>query len=348
MNLLGRVQLSRIQIIVSAVLLFIIVILGVKLSSDDNQQKSIHAENEHPQNKTKQSLESSAKPITEDDHSQQPTTSSGKIIEFSTVLSQKSNSADLDPAPNQSFSSLDDESLLNISDVLENSLVATFLNNNETSDQAFEQKAAIDVFVSRLPDGLSDSDFQQINALLRDYLPYDLADSLIHQVEEIYRLNEKEQAYLSTALANNKSPETMAEQIAIAKHLESLKAGGIQQESEHQIEASQEYLAWQKTEAKLEKIESSSTDLQENIHQTISEEYGAEVADDYLELSDIEIKWKEKYAVFLEEKSIISESGLSEEDKAEQIESLIQQHYEESEWAAARGYDEMMQGPPGS
>ena len=239
-----------------------------------------------------------------------------------------------------SLSMLDDESLLIISDIIENSVIPAFLDDRQNTETLNNKNAAIDVFVSRLPDGLAAEDFQKIKALFRDYLPYDIADNLAKDSEEKYRLNEQEQIYLSRTLQSNTLPETMERQIEIAKHLESLK--GEQQETKINTEPSQAHSDWQKTQEKLKKIQSSSDTPEQDIYDVLEEEYGAQVADDYLELSNTEKEWQEKYAIFLAEKNIISESGLSDEDKSEQIESLIQQHYDESEWAAVRAYDEMM------
>jgi hypothetical protein len=345
MNILGNIKLSRVQLIVIVIVFSLIVFFVMSFSSDDINKSSLNSGNQAQQKNTGQTqvLESSPNAPNEYKMSQESKTLNTKDSDTSADLVQDWNVSAIDTAPNNLFSSLDDESLLNVSDILENSVVPTFLSNIENADQRFQQKAAIDVFVSRLPEGLADSDFQQINSLLRDYLPYDFADNLIQEIQATYRLNEQEQDYLSSSLANNKSPETMAEQIAIAKHLESLKGESDQQELEQDSEPSKVLLDWQKTQEMLEKIQSSSNDPNQDMHETIKHKYGSKVADDYLELSGIEKQWQEKYAVFLDEKNIISESGLSDEDKAEQIESLIQQHYEENEWAAVRAYDEMMQ-----
>tara|TARA_R110001592_G_scaffold71444_2_gene218438 strand:+ start:5231 stop:6283 length:1053 start_codon:yes stop_codon:yes gene_type:complete len=342
MSILRDIKLSRLQLIVIAIVVSLIIFFVMTFSANDKNKPSIMSENDYLQNKTEQAqvLASSVNARTEYEQSQDSMTPTHKDLESSTVSPQNSTSSVLDTRPNNSFSSLDDESLLNISDSLENSLVPAFLSIGEELNVEFEQKAARDVFVSRLPEGLGDSDFQQINSLLRDYLPYDMADSLAQKIEQTYRLNEQEQAYLSTALENNKSPETMDEQIAIAKHLASLKGEETQQETNS--EPSQALSTWQKIQEKLENIQSNSNNPELDIHAVLSKEYGSEVADDHLELFNIENQWQEKYAVFLEEKNIISQSGLSEDDKAEQIESLIQQHYEENEWAAARSYDKLI------
>jgi hypothetical protein len=343
MNLLGDIKLSRLQLIVIVIVLSLIVFFVMSFSSDDNNKPRLISGNEAQQKKAEltQALVYSLNKHTGNQQSRESMAPSNGNIEFSTIVSHESNSSVLDAVPINAFSLLDDESLLNISDILENSLVPTFLSNIESTEQHFDQKAALDVFVSRLPEGLNDTVFQQINSLLRDYLPYDLADGLIQEIEEAYHLSEQEQAYLSSELAHHKLPEKMAEQVAIATHLASLQGESVQQELDS--EPSKAYSDWQKTQDKLEKIQYSSNDSLQGIHEVIKHEYGSEVADDYLELSATEKQWQEKYAVFLEEKNIISRSGLSDDDKTEQIERLIQQHYEENEWAAVRAYDGVIQ-----
>jgi hypothetical protein len=318
------------------IILFLLSIIFIVLFSSDQNNKTEHVQVltplVNPHTKYQLPSEQSTPTHTEDLSSQ--------------TLPQSLNTSALDTAPNDLLASLDDESLLNISDVLENSLVPVYLNNSESLGNSVEQKVAIDIFVSRLPEGLGNFDFQKIKVLLRDYLPYDLADSLALEVEKTYRLDEQEQIYLSSMLANNKAVKTMAEQIAIANHLVSLKGGEIQQDSN--FEPSQALSTWQKTQEKIEKIQSTAYNPNQEIYAAIELEYGSTVADDYLELSNIETMWQEKYAIFLGEKNLISKSGLSEEDKVDQIDSLIRQHYEENEWAAVRAYDAMMSEQPDS
>lgn len=342
--MLGDIKISRVQLSVIGILFALIVFFVMPFSAEKNDNLSLNSDNQYLRNKP--SLAKERDPSTSEGikygQFQQLMTSTHKTVESTIAVFQSSNASALEATSNNSLSLLDDESLLNISDILENSLVPAFSRNSTALDNHFEQKAAIDVFVSRLPEGLSDLDFQQINSLLRDYLPYDLADTLVQEVEQSYRLNEREQAYLSSALANTKSAETMAEQIVIAMHLAKLKGEEVQQEPEIDLEPSEAFLNWQKTEEKFKQIQSISTDPNQDIHEVIKDEYGSEVADDYVELANAETQWVEKYSAFLVEKNIISESGLSEQDKAEQIEDLIHQHYQENEWAAARAYDEMM------
>ena len=348
MSIFEGIKLSRIQLSVIGILFTLILIFAMKFSVNDKNNQSQTSENADQQDKSEQIqiLSSSLKVSTEYESSQESMTSKHHSVEFPEALPLASQYSTLDATANNPLSSLDDESLLNVSDVLENSLVPVFLSNSEALDIRFEQKAAIDVFVSRLPEDLSDSDFQKINSLLRDYLPYDVADILAQKIEQTYQLHEREQAYLSSALANNKSAETMTEQILIGMHLASLKDEEVQQEPEFDLEPSEAFLDWQKTEEKFKEIQSTSTNPNQDIHEAITHDYGAEVADDYLELANAELQWIEKYDAFLIEKSIIRDSGLSETDKTEQIESLIQQYYQENEWAAARAYDAMMQARP--
>src|SRR5690606_9144256 len=136
----------------------------------------------------------------------------------------------------------------------------------------------------------------------------------------------------------------MAEQITIAEHLDSLKGEIVQEELEPDMNNNQALSDWQQTEEQLKEIQASSAEPNQDMHHVLTEKYGSNVADDYLELSSIEKQWQEKYAIFLIEKNIISESGLSEEDKAEQIENLIKQHYDKNEWAAVRAYDDLSSG----
>ncbi len=267
-----------------------------------------------------------------------------KIVDIQPVSSVSSTPSVYSQANSTSYKStlatLDDQSLLNLSDIIENSVVPVFLDQYDTATTLMDKNAAIALLVSRLPEELVSQDFQEIKVLLRDSLPYDIADSLAQKSEEKYRLNAQEQAYLSNVIQNKATPASMEEQIAIAAHLQSLKTE--QEGVDFNDEPSQAFSDWQKTQERLEKIQASSNASEEDIHQALKVEYGAQVADDYLELSNSEKQWQEKYTVFLKEKNIISNSGLSDADKTAQIESLIRQHYDEKEWAAARGYLDLM------
>lgn len=353
MSMLEAIKLSRVQLSVLGILFALIVLFVTPFSAGKINKQSLNSENQDQQNKAQlnqgqaEVLAPSTNEETNYEQFQELVRPTHNSVDIITVALQPSTSSTPDLESKNILSLLDDESLLNISEILENSLVPAFLNDSEALNN-FEQKAAIDVFVSRMPDDLSNSDLQQINSLLRDYLPYDLADTLAQKIEQSYQLHQREQAYLSSALANNKSAETMAEQIVIAMHLDRLKGEEFQHESELDPEPSEAFLDWQKTEEKFKQIQSTSTDPNQDIHEVIKGEYGSEVADDYLELANAETQWAEKYSAFLAEKRIINEAGLSEEDKAGQIENLIKQHYQENEWAAAKAYDAMMQASPDS
>lgn len=348
MSMLGAIKLSGVQLSVIGFLISLIIFFVSPFGAEKNIQQSLNSENQHQQSKDQliegqtEALAPSANENIKYAKFPEFMQSTHKSVEILTAESLSSTSSSSDLESKNSLPLLDDESLFNISDILENSFVPTFLSDSDALDNSFEQKAAIDVFVSRLPDDLSESDLQQISSLLRDHLPYDLADTLAQKIQQSYQLHQREQAYLSSALANNKSAETMAEQIVIAMHLDRLKGEAFQLESELDPEPSEAFLDWQKTEEKFKQIQSTSTDPNQDIHEVIKDEYGSAVADDYLELANAEAQWVEKYSTFLSEKRIISEAGLSEEDKIGQIENLIQQHYQENEWAAARAYDEMM------
>tara|TARA_R110002167_G_scaffold30450_4_gene100841 strand:+ start:611 stop:1606 length:996 start_codon:yes stop_codon:yes gene_type:complete len=326
MSIPGASKLSGVQLSVIGILLFIIVIFLVPFVADKKDKASLNSDNQYQINTEKtQWLEPLANEGVKYEESQ-------TLVEPLPVLSYSS----MDTAEEIIISSLDDESLLIISDILENSLIPVFLSNSDGLEYGFEQKAAIHVFVSRLPEGLLDADFQQINSLLRDYLPYDTADRLTLKIQQTYQISQREQAYLSGALVNNKAVVTMAEQMAIAEHLQKLKGEEVLHEIES--EPSQALSDWQKTQEKIEQIRLNSDDPELEIHNALSEEFGSQVADDYFELANSEIQWMEKYDVFLNEKNIISESGLSEEEKERQIESLMQQYFQENELDAARGY----------
>lgn len=53
----------------------------------------------------------------------------------------------------------------------------------------------------------------------------------------------------------------------------------------------------------------------------------------------IQQEWEQRYEAFRAQKQIILASGLAEQDKAQQIETLLQQHYDKNELAAARAFD---------
>lgn len=325
------------SIVVLLVVVLLVIVLGVQFTAEE---KMTYSHQEQALSKPPE-----AAPYSDIDHESVEANKLEQIKARSLQSKSTQQFSDPNSEDTNSFSNLDDESLLNISDLLENSLVPVFLANGNAGEKA----AALDVFISRLPEGLNESDFKAINTLLRDYLPYDLADELTKAAHEKYRSHEQQQAYLVATLPDNTFPKTMAEQIAIARHLESLQvANEINDDTQADLEPSHELTDWKKMEEKLQEIASSPNASEQAIHQVIADEYDSNIADDYIELSVSEKQWQERYAAFLVEKIIIIESGLSAEDKAEQVETLIKEHYQENEWAAARGYDEMMQAQPES
>lgn len=240
-----------------------------------------------------------------------------------------------EPPPVNNLLSLDDEALISLHDVLENSFVPVFVDSAD-SENSLDQQAAIDILLSRLPENMGRDAFLQLNSLMRDYLPYDLADSLTTQIQTDYLIEAKQQAYLQ----QQGQVESMEQQVAMAEHLQKLSVSNDTTEVQNQA-ISTELAEWQAFENILKH---KGDDVQDNtrIRELITNSYDQRVADDYIELSEIENDWLQRYALYQAEKQVIVQSGLSQADKAEQIEALIQQHYEEKEWAAVRGYDELM------
>ena len=336
--MIGSIEITPLRLIVSIISCSVLVFVVMQFSVDNHLELSAEIKPQQTQ-----TTFDKTRPI-----KSQSATELGVSTEELTLPIDISLSNSIRPAAHSdsdnSFLALDDESLLIISDRLENIVAPAFLRDNEEVDSRTNKNTALDIFVTSLPEGLSSTDFQEINTLLRDYLPYEIADNLALQAEEQYLVHQQEQEYLSSVLSNGRAPESMDEQIAIAKQLTILK--GELADSEVDVEPSDALLAWQKTQHKLEETQSTSSNPEQDRHNRLSEEYGEKVANDYFELAAIEAQWTDKYKAYLVERNIISEAALSDDDKQEQIESLIKQHYDENEWAAVRGYDQIINQLP--
>ena len=331
--MIGSIEITPLRLIVSAIACSVLVFIGMQFSDDNHLEVSTEITPQQTKITSHIIDSQDVKPLSA------PAEEQTQPIDIDLSRSARPP-AHSDEDANNSYPSIDDESLSIIISRVENIVVPAFLHESEELDTLTNQSTALDIFASSLPEGLSSTDFQEINSLLRDYLPYDVADRLALQAEEKYLLNQQEQAYLSGVLSNGSTPDSMDEQIAIAKQLTILK--GELADSEVDVETSDALLAWQKTLNILEEIQSTSSNPEQDRHNRLSEEYGEKVANDYLELAAIEAQWTDKYEAYLVERNIISEAALSDDDKQEQIESLIKQHYDENEWAAVRGYDQIM------
>lgn len=332
--MIGSIEITPLRLIVSIISCSVLVFVVMQFSVDNHLELSAEIKPQQTQ-----TTFDKTRPIKSQSATELGVSTEELTLPIDISLSNSIRPADHSDSDN-SFLSLDDESLLIISDRLENIVAPAFLRDNEEVDSRTNKNTALDIFVTSLPEGLSSTDFQEINTLLRDYLPYEIADNLALQAEEQYLVHQQEQEYLSSVLSNGRALESMDEQIAIAKQLTILK--GELADSEVDVETSDALLAWQKTLNILEEIQSTSSNPEQDRHNRLSEEYGEKVANDYLELAAIEAQWTDKYEAYLVERNIISEAALSDDDKQEQIESLIKQHYDENEWAAVRGYDQIM------
>lgn len=218
---------------------------------------------------------------------------------------------------------------------------------------------AIEVFISRLPDNLSSEELNMLGNYLNAYqenhlLTLDHLNSPEHLgnaehnlgliVTRLYSLKRQETHLLESA----EPPADIEQTQALNDRMEQLRTPALGDELKHEIysenqerpnELSPDKPADLINELRHEGISDEQIRIQ--IDERLSHQNGQNLK----RLQSIEETWMRRYLSFLEDKQIILDAGLSEEDKALQIHKLYSKHYSDQELEAAIAFDKLVSTP---
>ena len=236
------------------------------------------------------------------------------------------NGQAVDKPDAQPDSRLHEAELEHLSDVFLNSVYPAFQYGFQLNQ---EGRAAIDAFVASMPEDLSHADLQTLSAMIKDHLSYPEAEDLAFIITHLYRLEQEE-----ARLMNEGAPiTTMADQLKAQKQLSKLREQWFGPELAALLFGSTD-------DAPASSGQGTAGRLPDDNHPVTPPET---LTEEQAELADLENAWEQKYQRFLAEKQVITNAGLSQNEKDKQIESLLQQHYTPQELEAARAYDRSRQ-----
>ncbi|GAA3965494.1 hypothetical protein GCM10022278_24140 [Allohahella marinimesophila] len=222
----------------------------------------------------------------------------------------------------QSGAQLQDADIEHLSDVFRNSVYPSFQDGFQLDRDG---RAAIDVFVASMPDGLNNTDLGAVASIIKAQLPAAEAEELAFIITQLYRLEQEE-----TRIMNEGEPvTTMAGQLAAQKRLTQLRDEWFGPE----LSA----LLFSETDI----AQSSSGDNTADHHAggANSEDLSEALVQKQAELADIESDWEQRYQKFRTEKQLIVNAGLDQAEKDRQIDLLFRQHYSDQELEAAQAFD---------
>lgn len=214
-----------------------------------------------------------------------------------------------------------------------------------------KRKAALDVFVSKMPEGLSQEELINIAQLVNKNIPGEPGLLLGEALVRLYELNVETEALLTSV----SPPGSEQEFIDLRTRLEDLRTtylgdelarlmdGRFQSDDDDFTE--EQYIDDSETQSTVgDMVEKLSTQglAEDQIFNQVAFAYGEDAADNYLELKEVQNQWMERYQNYFDEKRIIMEAGLDRHDKSLQIEDLLARHYGANELQAAKAFDELM------
>lgn len=182
-----------------------------------------------------------------------------------------------------------------------------------------DHKAALQIFVGRMPEGLSQQDLNTITEMIQSQLKTAEAEDLALLITSLYQL-EQEEARL---LGSGSMPTTMAEQLKMHAQLTQMRENWLGKEFASLLYASPE-------------VAPSSDEVEKDINQG---NQGEDLQSVENEMADQEKQWEQRYQLYLQEKQLIEKAGLAEQEKQLQIEALLKHHYSTQELEAARAFD---------
>lgn len=189
-----------------------------------------------------------------------------------------------------------------------------------------DHQAALTLLMDTLPAELSPGAEEQVLQVLYDYLPVADAESVFEKVLVLHLVTAQQESYIASLPAIS----TMQEQITAAENLASIS---------DEIETSAGYASTRQSETEdgIQEGKDIDTPTVDPYAHLQDAESGQQA------LEDLESRWLHKYQTFKAQKKRITQAGLSDSDKAAQIEALFRQHYTDNEQHAARAFDRMMQ-----
>ncbi len=221
------------------------------------------------------------------------------------------------------------------------------------------QKVALDIFISRLPSKLTDTELKQILSQIQANTEDTLGQQLGLTINRMYTLQQAEDSFIQSIQAPS-NPEEMNkintqlallrleilgevlnkvfypdEQIELSKQFNTDSGSDTPNEKKSPETNHEEPVQW------LNKLSKEGlTDAE--IDRLVTEKYGEQTSSSLKNLQAVEDEWFERYLKFSEEKRYIQEAGLSDEDKTVQIEALLKAHYSLEELKGAAAFDKLM------
>ncbi|MFV1872262.1 MAG: lipase secretion chaperone [Oleiphilus sp.] len=217
------------------------------------------------------------------------------------------------------------------------------------------QKAALDIFISRLPDKLSDAELNLLVKQIQAHADSDSGDQLGLTINRLYKLRQAEDSFIQSLSppSNQEDMNQINTELALLRLRilgealnaklhppEPAKATPTAPSETHNTNTSGENVN-QETGQWINSLSKQGL-TDDEINQLIAEKYGNDTSASLQKLQAVEDEWLQRYLKFSEQKSYIVESGLSEEDKAEQIEALLKVHYSAEEFKGAAAFDKLM------
>ncbi|MCH8498982.1 MAG: hypothetical protein LAT63_10920 [Marinobacter sp.] len=208
-------------------------------------------------------------------------------------------------------------------------LSGVFLNTVYPSFQSgfrldLEGRAAIDVFVASMPEGLSSEELATISAMIERQLFTPEADDVAFIITHLYRL-EQEQARM---LSEGAPITTMAGQLEAQQRLSQLRDDWFGPELAERLFSGTDDVD----------AATGESPARNPAGGTNTEELPERLTGAQAELAGMESAWAQRYQRFLAEKQFIDNAGLDETEKDQQIEALLRQHYPPEELEAARAF----------
>lgn len=224
-------------------------------------------------------------------------------------------SAQLNSAQLMEFSTLTDNQLTILHELFVNNVAPYF--QYEFKLEA-DHKAALQIFVGSMPEGLSKQALDAISEMIRSQLQTAEAEDLALLIATLYQL-EQDEAQL---MAGGAMPTSMSEQLKMHDQLRKMREARLGKEFASILYASSE------PELSRDKLTSTNKQLNQDEEQASEKE-----------LAEQELQWEQRYRNYLQEKHLIEKAGLAEQEKQLQIEALLKEHYSVRELEAARAFD---------
>ncbi len=233
-----------------------------------------------------------------------------KGAEEQVIPSVRGEAPGADPDP-----MLQDAELERLSGVFENSVYPSFRDDFQLD---LDGRAALNAFVASMPKGLESEDLDRVSAMIEEKISGAEGEDVAFIITHLYRLEQEEARLMGEA----EPVTTMAGQLEAQEQLSELR---------------QQWFGPELSEKLFPGAEESQADG------SSVEEPPETLSDEQAELAQIEGAWEQRYQRFLAERQYIDNAGLDQAEKDQQIDALLQQHFEPKEVEAAKAFDQMRQ-----